>query len=89
MGFSELWLAPNGLAELSDGLVEQSLIHECDREAIVSQGAIGVELDSTAAFGDASFDLCWCRSALPKLLWAMASPGLSRIASRNWTIAAS
>ena len=60
-----------------------------DAEVGVGHGVVGLEPDRLAVFGDGLVELPLGIRAMPRLLWAPASSGLSRIASRDSATASS
>ena len=60
-----------------------------EAEVVVGLGVVGLEPDRLAVCGDGLVELALCARAMPRLLWASASSGLSRIASRYAATASS
>ena len=82
MGLGEVGLEPDRLAECGDGLGQLPLAAQGVAEVVVGLGVVGLEPDRLAVFGDGLVQLPLARRASPRLLWAAASSGWSRMASR-------
>ena len=68
------------VAVFGDGLVHLPLARQGVAEVGVGQGVVGLEPDRLAVFGDGLVELPLGARALPRLLWATAWSGWSRIA---------
>ena len=82
MGLGEVGPEPDRLAVGGDRLVQLAVVVQGDAEVVVGLGGVGLEPDRLAAGGDGFGQLPWLRRAMPRLWWALAWSGLSRIASR-------
>ena len=89
VGLGVVGLEPDRRAEFGDRLLQLPLVCQGGAEVVVGLGVVGLEPDRRAEFGDRLLQLPLGFRAMPRLLWASASSGLSRIAVRNSAIASS
>ena len=89
VGLGVVGLEPDRLAECGDRLVAASPGRQGEAEVVVGLGDVGLEPDRLAEFGDGLVALPLAARAMPRLMWASARSGWSRIASRNSATASS
>ena len=84
VGLGVVGLEPDRLAELRRSASSSFpwLSQGESPRLIVGLGVVGLEPDRLAEFGDGLVELPLVPRAMPRLMWAQASSGLSRIASR-------
>ena len=70
VGFGEVGLEPDRLAECGDGLVELALGNSGEAEVVVGGGVVGLEPDRLAEFGDRLVVLPLVPGARPRSKWA-------------------
>ena len=89
VGLGVVGLEPDRRAEFGDRLLRLPLVSQGVAEVDVGVGVVGREPDRRAEFGDRLLQLPWACRAFPRLLWAMARLGVSRIAVQNSATASS
>ena len=86
LGLGEEWASRgvrvefDGLLVAGDGLVQLALVLQRNAQVGVGLGELRVEFDGLPVAGDGLVQLALVLSAVPRLLWAMASFGSSSMA---------